>query len=204
MRLLAAIFALLVLSGAVAMAQEEDQPQTSFKELAGRFKTFFSIRQFLAYAQSYNDSPSKELDYIIRYVPDGEVTWAYGEGKTLSDTVAGTITVPVFRITNRSCGTVEGMGDALGWDTMAEALKNATDPDCFVFAKNESRASDSLVFTFAYDGGKWALRSVMRPRYNRPDVPLTSVMLSPIETAVAITDPAAIAFNKPWLDLIAQ
>jgi hypothetical protein len=202
MRSSAILFAALVVMQSMALAQGNEQAHASFDRLTEAFKSFFERRQYLLYLQSYNDSPTKELAYIVRYVPDGDITAQYGGDDSLSQPLTATITLPIFRITNRSCGDVEGVDETVGWGTIAGALADAGSSECYEFGKSEVQTSDPLSFAFAWIDGAWVLQSAMRTKYKRPDVPITSALIGPIETALAITDPAGLDYNKPWIDLI--
>jgi hypothetical protein len=200
----------LILLGALlftftaATAQPSDAARQSFDAIVANFRTFFSTRQLLAYKQNSSESPTKELSYIVRYMPDSDLTSQFPQSDPNGDTLKATITIAFFRITNKSCGNVESLNEGIGWDSLASAIAEARDADCYELARNEVHGADPVEFAFAYENDRWVLKSATRTRYGRPDLPITSAMIAPIEMAIAITEPEGLEFNKPWRDLVTR
>jgi len=201
-----ASFAILVslfsLTFNYAIAQDEQQKTLkSFQRIAGNFSSFFKTKQRLLYKQTYSQSMTRILYYVVEYTSQ-KMSYDVQKTQSLVSPFVGFIYLELISRDNGSCGDVQGYKGKVGWDNATAALRFADKPQCYKYITGKPWV-DPVRLTFAFHDGRWIFQNAVRTEYhNRPEIPISAALGVEAEPGRVITEKDGKAFNRPWLDLI--
>ena len=196
------VIALIMLATPALAQDEQHQAVQSFKKIVDAFSTFFQTKQLLAYKQSYSNSPTGVLVYIIEY-SCSDISYDVRKTDSLISPYQGILNLKLTKKDNGACGDVKGFKQNVGWNNVEEAIKHAEAKTCYKYLLGRPYI-DEVSLMFAFQSGKWVFKTITRTEYNKPEIALSAVFGQEVLVGLMITEPVGVKFNKAWTDLIDQ
>lgn len=169
----------------------------SFDKIARLYQQFLSTDRPLIYKQSYSDSPTGVTAEVYRYSAE-EMSYDVYKTRSLVSPYVAYITAQVYSPGNGQCGDVSFGPDYVdGYTSVDSAVAHSNVETCYPQTGFELEGEE-IRFDFAYQSGRWELKSVTRVEEDIPEVALTAILIFPISSGLTITERSGIALNKPW------
>jgi hypothetical protein len=181
---------------------EQDQALNSFQKLVDKFSSFFQTKQYLVYKQSYSESPTGVLVYVLEYSLSKDISYDVQKTQSLISPFIGYITLGLTSRENGSCGTVMGYKVRVGWNNADDAVKNIDNGSCYKYTPLDKPYVDEVRFTFAFQQGKWIFKDIIRVEFNKPAIAISTGLGKPAFPGNVISEQSGLEINKKWLNLI--
>jgi hypothetical protein len=188
--------------GKVVGQSEQEQALKSFEKVVAKFSVFCQTKQYLVYKQKFSESPTGFIVCAYEYTLAKDVSYDVQKTQSLVSPLVGYISLGVILKSNASCGALEFSKRRWCWDNTDAAVKDITTHSCYKENAYGEGYVDEVMFSFAYQGGKWIFKDVIRTKWNKREPAISTALGNTTDPGIPITEPSGLAINEKWMDLI--